>query len=82
MKAKETLKKAGELISKNKNLLIYFGGLCGVVYGCMNTGADIGYKYGIKDGAIDACSLAEEIQPGITVKMGELASKKLAEKCN
>lgn len=76
MKAKETLKKAGELISKNKNPLIYFGGLCGVVYGCMSMGADIGYKNGVSDGVVKTCSLAEEIQPGITTKINELAEKK------
>ena len=75
MKAKEILKKTGGWICKNKNIFIYAAGLSGVVWSCMDMGKNIGYKYGTEDGVHSACSLAEEIQPGMRKKMWELAVK-------
>lgn len=82
MTTKDMLKKTGRWICKNKNLLIYAGGLMGVIYGCMNMGADIGYKNGVQDGVYTTCSLAEEIQPGMRKKIHDLIVEKSCKTSN
>ena len=59
------MKKTGELIKTNKNIIIYTGGLFLVVKGCLNQG----YEKGFQKGVTVTCDELEEFKPGIMTEL-------------
>ena len=72
MKAKNVLKKTGEVIKKNKNFIMYIGGLYLVINGCVRQG----YEKGCKRGIDVTCSELEKFKPGIMTEWADYMEQK------
>ena len=72
MKAKNVLKKTGEMIKKNKNYIMYISGLYLVINGCMRQG----YEKGCKRGIDVTCSELEKFKPGIMTEWADYMEQK------
>lgn len=76
MKAKNVLKKTGEMIKKNKNYIMYIGGLYLVINDCMRQGYEKGYEKGRERGIYITCSELKKFKPEIMTEWADYMKQK------